>query len=203
MLWVSIEGPDGAGKSTLMQRLAGALGCVANARAFPTGFTRGRITTARLLGERESGIVEMFLNDIHESFTIARRRCGPLWLTDRGPLSTLAYCPEGILYESTLRDVVDRKLFVDVVFYVDVAPEICVVRQEAREGRPDLGGHEGDITKARQIARRYNVAITDYAEACIEAGNDGPDVVVLRGDVSMDALVTTCLGILAARGVAK
>lgn len=207
MLWITLEGPDGAGKSSLHRAICENLTDF-YAGSFPTQRAKQQLALLAAVDKAAVGVearrVDVFLADMdHEvSGTFSDCVFGALkqdvYLTDRGPLSTLAYAPRGIVYESALQTVTGRGLFVDVVFYLDTPPEVCVARQEVRGATSvDLGGFEGNLHGARRIRDLYNQAITDYVEACVEAGDPGPDVVVLDGTRPMDELVSICHAIIA------
>ncbi len=183
-LFISLEGIDGSGKTTLIQYLQDQLA------AYPLLSIREPGGTA--ISER---IRELLLNvdniQIYartEAILYAAARCqvvdqlirpaldeGKLVLADRYLDSTMAYQGYGrgldLQFLSTLNQLCTRGLLPDATFLLDIAPEVCESRRQneqadrlEKEGREfQARVREGYLQLARKEPQRFYVIDADRA----------------------------------------
>jgi len=197
-LYVVFEGPDGSGKSTLSQLFTDKLLEIGGSGAaflqtFPSKdgpvgqLIRRSFTREVELSEETLGY--LMIADGHDRCDglYKRLETGITVVCDRHPLvSAWAYQTE-VFTMDELVAIQQRQRFVepDVVFILDVPPEVAVERIKARHGLANLVFEKDDDGYRNRLRHRYSgyAALNDHS-------------VVLDGTRPLDELLEACMSLV-------
>lgn len=196
-VFVAVEGLDGAGTTTQVERVADALAEVTRRSvvetAEPTDGPVGELIRAHLGGEIDVGpdtLAMLFAADRLEHCREIgdRLAAGDVVVTDRYALSSYAYqAVDADADLDWLRTINRAARTPDVTVFVDVPPEECVDRLDADERGEERFER---LDTLEDVRASYGWAITVEREA-------GNDVRVIDGDASVETVTDRILAELA------
>jgi dTMP kinase len=179
--WVTIDGVEGAGKTSLVERLSQGLNIDVSPEfsdaTFGVALQRAVVATPHFISRSAVGQSLVFLGDyfeVFESSVLPGLRRGKLVVSDRGPLSKLVY--QTVVLEETLGLEPARKL-VESILELLAPPDLTVyLRCPLRVIERRLAERDGSCTDLRiEFIRRCDRLI----ESLIQEGGLAKNLICL------------------------
>lgn len=192
-MYISIDGIDGSGKSTVVARVAQELGCLSVAQPSPDHL--GPVIRKVLRGEIEATpeqMLRMFVGDriaLYKDTVEPELAKGRHVLCDRSAFSSYAYQGQG------MDRVMIRALHRQYVPKTDLALILALDPEEAQKrlaGRAKQEIFDGDLGLQRAAADLYIDAAHNYYECFTH------DIEVIDGSQDIDAIVKEAIEVIRA-----